>query len=125
MYLTLTSIHASFAILSILGFAARGYLKVSRNRLPDSFAYRVLPHIIDTGLLLSAIVLVVLSGQYPFQTGWVTAKLLALVVYIGLGIALLRSDADRQRRILLYVLTLLTGIYILMVALSKNPLVVF
>lgn len=122
MYLTIKIIHASFALISILGFAWRGYLKVSRNELPRHFVYRVLPHIVDTILLTSAIFLVALSGQYPFVVSWVTAKVLALLVYIGLGITLMRSQADQGRRRLLYGLTLLSGIYILLVAASKSAI---
>ena len=122
MYLTLKIIHASCALLSILGFAGRGFLKVSRNEVPGHFAFRVLPHIIDTLLLVSAILLVILSGQYPFVVGWVTAKVLALLAYIGLGIALMRSSGDKNQRAVLYGLTLLVAVYILSVAISKNPM---
>ncbi len=121
MYLTIKILHASFALLSILGFAGRGYLKVSRNEIPTHFVHRVLPHIVDTVLLLSAITLVVLSRQYPFVSPWVTAKVIALVLYIGLGIALKRSQGSKAQRGTLYALTLLCGLYMLMVAVTKSP----
>ncbi len=121
MYLTLKIIHASCAILSILGFAGRGFLKVTRNQVPGNFVYRVLPHIIDTILLLSALILVVISGQYPFVVPWVTAKVFALLAYIGLGISLMRADTDKRGRVVLYTLSLISGVYILLVAMTKNP----
>ena len=122
MYLTIKIIHASCAILSILGFAGRGFLKVSKGEVPPKFVFKVLPHIVDTVLLLSAITLVVMSGQYPFVSPWVTAKVLVLVAYIVLGILLMRLDLSKQGRGALYATTLLCGIYMIMVAITKNPL---
>lgn len=51
---------------------------------------RILPHLIDTVLLASALTLVFWSGQYPFQQSLLTAKLLALLVYIALGTVALK-----------------------------------
>ncbi len=36
-------------------------------------------------MLTSALTFVFWSGQYPFVQPWLTAKVLALVMYIGLG----------------------------------------
>jgi uncharacterized membrane protein SirB2 len=121
MYAIVKFIHVSCVILSLSGFAVRGFLKVVYDRVPSRFAYRVLPHLIDTLLLGSAVVLAVLARQYPFVSPWVTAKVVALLVYIGLGILLMRLSLDPRRRALLYGLALLSGVYIVLVALSKNP----
>ena len=122
LYIIIRIIHSSCALLSVAGFAGRGYLKFSTGEVPQKFAFKVLPHIVDTVLLLSAIVLVILSGQYPFSSPWVTAKVLTLVVYIALGILLMRLNTDKSVRGILYVLALCCGVYMITVAITKNPL---
>lgn len=122
LYVILRIIHSSCALLSIFGFAGRGYLKVSRNEVPQKFVFKVLPHIIDTVLLTSAIVLVFMSGQYPFVSPWVTAKVLTLIAYITLGILLMRLQLEQPARIAVFSLALLCAVYLVMVAITKNPI---
>ncbi|MBL4820330.1 MAG: SirB2 family protein [Gammaproteobacteria bacterium] len=50
MYLVVKIIHVSCAAISILGFAVRGYLKISKHHVASGFTQKVLPHIIDTAL---------------------------------------------------------------------------
>lgn len=119
-YMLIKIIHMTCAILSIIGFTARGILKLKGSATLDKKLVKVLPHVIDTFLLLSAIVLVVMSGQYPFTTPWVTAKLLGLIVYIGLGVFVLKKAKTQQSRIIAFVLALATVAYILMVASTKQ-----
>ena len=121
-YAIIRIIHSSCALLSILGFAIRGYGKVSRGEVPQTFAFKVLPHIVDTILLVSAIALVIMSGQYPFVSPWVTAKVIALVVYISFGILLMRLKVEKAARGAIYAVSLLCGAYMVMVAVSKNPI---
>ena len=53
---------------------------------------KIVPHVVDTLLLVSALTLVFGSDQYPFEQPLLTAKVLALIVYIALGtIALKRG----------------------------------
>ncbi len=69
----------------------------SSQRL-QSIWVKIIPHINDTVLLVSAIILVVLSLQYPITTAWINAKIIALLIYIILGtIALKRGKTMRIR----------------------------
>jgi uncharacterized membrane protein SirB2 len=119
-YILFKIIHMSFAIISILGFATRGILKIQGSAVLEKKLVKVLPHVVDTVLLASAIVLVVMSGQYPFSTPWVTAKLLGLIVYIGLGVFVMKKAKTQKSRIIAFVLALVTVAYILMVASTKQ-----
>ena len=57
---------------------------------------RSCPHVNDTLLLTSGFGLAVMLGQYPCVNGWLTAKLVALIVYIVLGtVALKRGKTKR------------------------------
>ncbi|MDO6806262.1 SirB2 family protein, partial [Wenyingzhuangia sp. 1_MG-2023] len=77
----------------------------------------ILPHVIDTILLVFAIWLCVLIGQYPIVDGWLTGKVIGLVVLIGAGVV-----AIRQRNIPAAVLTLAMYGYLIGVAKSHNLL---
>ncbi len=84
-------------------------------------ATRVLPHIVDTLLLLSAISMLVLLRLSPLVAPWLMAKIVALPVYIGLGMLALRPGRSRWVRVTAWLLALLCAGYIVSVAYSKNP----
>jgi uncharacterized membrane protein SirB2 len=83
---------------------------------------RVAPHVIDSLLLGSAITLAVLSGQYPFVQTWLTAKFLALLAYILLGMMALKRGRTKAIRGRFFILALLSYVYIVSVALTRSPL---
>ena len=56
---------------------------------------KIVPHVVDTLLLVSALTLVFGSDQYPFEQPWLTAKVLALIVYIALGTIELKGGQNQ------------------------------
>jgi uncharacterized membrane protein SirB2 len=58
---------------------------------------KVLPHINDTFLLLFGVLLAVTLQMSPGQQPWLMAKLIALVIYIGLGVMALKRPARGQK----------------------------
>lgn len=121
MYLLLRHLHITCAILSVSGFALRGALWLAGSQLPRRSWVRRATDANDALLLLAAIGLVITTHQYPIQTSWVTAKLLALLLYIVLGIALFRFARSTRARVLVWASALATATYIFSVAMSKNP----
>jgi uncharacterized membrane protein SirB2 len=121
MYLALKFLHVSCVVLSLAGFVLRGIWRMKDSPLGNARLSRVLPHLIDTTLLLSAVSLAFLARQYPFVNAWLSAKLLGLVVYIGLGTVALGEAGSRARRGVAFALALVTYSYIVSVALSKDP----
>ena len=83
---------------------------------------RVLPHLVDTLLLASAVGMLVVLEVSPFAFDWLSAKLAALLVYIALGMVALRFGRSRQLRIGAFWLALATGLYIVSVAYTKSPM---
>lgn len=119
-YLWLKHLHISCVVLSGSLFALRGgWMLWAPHRLQRGWV-RVLPHGIDTVLLLSAVGLAVWSGQYPLAQGWLTAKLLALLVYIVLGSVALKHGRTRAVRASALVAALLVLAFITSVALRKQ-----
>ncbi len=84
-YLVLKHLHVSCVVLSGLGFLLRGIWMLRDSPALKHWLVKVLPHLVDTVLLGSAILMAVASGQYPFAAGWLTAKLFGLLAYIVFG----------------------------------------
>lgn len=83
---------------------------------------KILPHVIDTILLLSAIKLMVILNQYPPEQSWLTAKIIGLICYIGFGIVALKRGKTKTVRIGAFLLALASVGYILSVAITRNPI---
>lgn len=118
-YSLLRILHISCAVLTLLGFILRGYWMWVGSPLLRARIVRVLPHIVDTVLLGSAIALVMISRQYPFVVDWVTLKVFLLLVYIVLGTFALKRGKTMAVRRACFGLALLTIASIFAVALTK------
>jgi len=120
-YLIAKYLHVGCVALSLAGFAARGLLMLAGSPLLTARVLRVLPHVIDTLLLASALWLAALIGQYPFVHGWLTAKVLGLLAYIAFGTYALRRGRTLQRRAAAFAAALIAAAYVVAVALTRDP----
>jgi uncharacterized membrane protein SirB2 len=112
-------VHVGAAAISIALFAVRGaWMLWSPARLGRAWV-RLLPHVVDTLLLASALWLAFQIGGFP---SWVAAKVLALLGYIALGTVALKRGRTRSQRIVALVAALATFAYIVSVAITKSPL---
>ncbi|WP_220719428.1 SirB2 family protein [Agarivorans litoreus] len=118
-------LHMSLAMLSILGFIFRWMLALFGSSLLERTWLKVLPHIIDTGLLVAAILLCVMLQQYPIAQDWLTAKVVLLVVYIVLGMFALKRAPNQLVRLLAGLAAIAVFAQILVVAFSRSPLGLF
>jgi uncharacterized membrane protein SirB2 len=121
-YPAIKLLHMSCAWLSISGFLLRGCWSLLESPLLRHPLARKIPITIDTLLLLSALAMATLSGQWPLQQGWLTAKLLALLVYILLGMVALHWGKTRAQRGLGVFAAVVVFVYILGVATQRTPL---
>ena len=124
LYYTIKLVHLSSVVLSISGFMLRGYWMMSSSPLLQARAAKILPHIIDTVLLASALLMVYMSAQYPFVESWLTVKVFALIAYIILGTIALKRGKTRRQRIVAWLLSILVFAYIVLVALSRSPFLI-
>lgn len=120
-YFWLKHIHMTCAGLSLTGFILRGYWMQQQSPRLQHPLTRTLPHIIDTLLLLSAIGLTLILGQYPFTAPWLTAKVTALLLYILLGSLAIKRGPSLRIRIIAFYSALAVFGYILSVALTHSP----
>lgn len=120
-YLALKHLHVTCALLSGSFFALRGIWMLRDSARLQQRWVRIAPHIIDTLLLGSALIMVFWSQQYPFVQPWLTAKVLALLAYIGIGTVALKRGRTKRVRAAAFVAALATFAYIVSVALTRQP----
>jgi uncharacterized membrane protein SirB2 len=121
MYATIKMLHIACATLSATGFACRGALMLIDSPLLTKRWLRIVPHVNDTILLTAAIALAVMLGQFPLTHSWLTAKVVGLCVYIGLGTMALGRRYDKRVRALCWLAAMAVFGYIVSVAISKDP----
>ena len=119
-YGELRFLHIAAALASGAGFTLRGaWMLVDSPRLGARWV-RVVPHVVDTLLLASALALVFASGQSPGALPWLNAKVVALLAYVGCGLFALRRGR-KAVRVLCFVLALACYAYIVTTARTRDP----
>lgn len=121
-YLALKNLHLATLTITLALFLLRGAWMMADSPRLQARWVRIVPHVNDTLLLLSGIALAVLIQQYPLVHGWLTAKLLALIVYIVLGTLALKRGKTKSQRVAAWFAALLTFGYMVAVALAHDPL---
>lgn len=112
-------IHMSAASLSFLGFILRGFWMFKDSPLLQAKLTKILPHIIDTILLVGAIYLVYQLDVNVFETHWILAKIILLVAYILIGTIALKRGKTKQIRIIAFIVSLLIILAIFAIAAIK------
>ncbi|GAA5134255.1 SirB2 family protein [Alloalcanivorax gelatiniphagus] len=125
MYTLIKHLHISLAAASITLFVTRAWWSVrDTSRLRRRWV-RVLPHVIDTGLLACGVTLMVMLRAWPQHTPWLAAKLVALLVYIGLGAVVIKggrsATLNPTTRATFAVLAVAVFAYMVGVAVRHHP----
>ena len=120
-YLTLKTIHVASIATSYALFLLRGIWMVRGSALLQRRWVRIVPHVVDTVLLASAIALTITIGQYPLANDWLTAKVAGLLLYIVLGTVALRRGRTRRTRVVAWVAAQTVFFYIVAVAITRRP----
>jgi len=120
-YATIKLVHQSAVALSVTGFFVRGVASFAGAGWVRSTAAKSLPHVVDTVLLLSALTLAWMLRLTPGDAPWLLAKIVGLVVYVGLGVVALRPAGSVAVRAIAWAAALATVGWIVSVAITKNP----
>ncbi|MDO8813092.1 MAG: SirB2 family protein [Gallionella sp.] len=118
----LKHIHVSCAAISFALFFLRGIWSFNGSPIMRQRWVKIVPHIVDTLLLASALALAFTLRQYPFVDTWLTAKFFGLVLYILLGSIALKHGKSKTIRITAWFAALVVFAYIVLVAARHNPL---
>jgi len=116
----LKNIHVLAAVISLSLFILRGLGHFRAARFMTQRWVRIVPHVNDTILLLSAIMLAMQIGQSPLSAGWLMAKVLALLAYILLGMVALKWARTLPLQIAAWCAALFVFAYIISVAVTKQ-----
>ena len=120
-YTDIRFLHVGCVAFSGALFTLRGLLRVGDVAVANHIALRVSSYVIDSTLLIAAILLTTILHQYPFVNGWLTAKLLLLLLYILLGSIALKRAQTPAGRLASLVAALSTFSLIIAVAVTHQP----
>lgn len=113
--------HLTALAISFLLFFVRGYLMMRGSNASKHRAFLIAPHIVNLLLIGSGIALAVVLHFNPANQPWLAVKLVALVIYIALGVLTFKHPSLKIRKIL-WLSALIVFAFIISVAQSKNPL---
>ena len=119
-YASIKALHMTLAFVSLSGFMLRGYWSIIGSELLQRRWAKILPHIVDTFLLTTAVLLMVILGQHPGNQTWLAAKFIALIFYIGFGTLAIKRAPTVRLKSIFFVLAIGTFIYIVGVALAHD-----
>lgn len=122
MYTLLKTIHVLTAVLTLVSFSLRGVWMLRGSPMLWRRWVKIVPHVIDAILLASAIALMVQIHQYPGTQAWLTAKVVAIVIYIVLGSIALKRGRTKAMQGTAWVGALAVYAYILAVALTHRAM---
>ncbi len=121
-YLTLKTVHVACVVLSYALFFIRGVWMMRDSALLTRRWVKIVPHVNDTVLLASAIAIAVMIRQYPFVNAWLTAKVIGLAVYIGLGMMALKRGRTKRARIAAWIAAQVVFFYVVAVAFTRSAM---
>ena len=125
IYTAALYVHISCVLVSIFFFILRGIWMIQDSYLLKLKLVRVLPHVVDSTLLLAAVVLTFITRQYPITHDWLTVKVVALVVYVLLGMVALGRGKTMKIRIVFFGFAIATFGFMLSVAYYHHPMGIF
>jgi uncharacterized membrane protein SirB2 len=119
-------VHIAMVVCSGSLFLLRGLLvQLGRERIAMAAPVRYLSYTIDTTLLTAALMLLTILPHGFFANGWLTMKLVLVVVYVVLGVYALRRGRTPRARLASYVAALLVFAFIITIARAHHPLGIF
>ncbi|NIF20123.1 SirB2 family protein [Candidatus Pantoea multigeneris] len=124
-YPLIKNLHILTVFITVSLFLLRFYWQRTGSVMLQRRWVRIAPHINDTFLLLTGVLLVLITHFYPFspQGSWLTEKLIAVIIYIALAsVALSRRQRSTKTRWVGGVVALLAVMVVIDLAVTKMPI---
>lgn len=115
-------VHIGCVILSYSLFFLRGVWMLRDSSSLQQHWVKVAPHIVDTALILSAITLAWQLGISPLAAPWLAAKIVALLLYIAVGMMALKLGKTKRVRLISWLTAQLLFFYMVSVAVTHDPM---
>lgn len=116
------SVHIASVALSYSLFFVRGVWMLRGSPVLQRRWVRIAPHMVDTVLLGSAILLAWRLGFSPLEHPWLAAKIIALLLYIVIGSVAMKRGKTRRIRLIAWLTAQAVFFYIVSVAVTHDPL---
>jgi len=113
-------VHILTAFMSISFFTLRFLWVMRDSSMMTKRWVKIVPHVNDTILLIAAIILAVSIQQYPFIHSWLTAKFIALLLYIIFGMFALKRAKSKLTKGVFFILAVSSFGYIVLVAVTRT-----
>ena len=119
-YLFVKYSHQIFVAITILLFNIRFFLLWRHPEKPLAGIWKAMPHLNDTMLLFTGLWLMKITHFSPFNAPWLGMKILLLLVYIVLGMIMMRSRPRSAKFYIVYVLAMSCVATIVFLAKTKT-----
>lgn len=120
MYMAFKHLHLTMVAITILLFLIRAVMLLAWPKGLQKKLFKILPHVVDTLLILSAVGLLVAMQMNPLHVGWVLAKIVGLLLYIAFAVYAFKKANSLGEKILGLALAGTALIYIAKVALARS-----
>lgn len=114
-------VHVTCVALSYSLFFLRGVWMLRDSPALQRRWVKYAPHAVDTLLLASAVTLAWQLGISPLEAPWLAAKIVALLLYIGIGSVTLKRGKTMRVRIVAWLTAQVVFLYIVSVAVTRDP----
>ncbi len=114
-------LHVASVALSYALFFLRGVWMLRGTLAMRGRWVRIAPHVVDSVLLASAVLLAVRLGFSPLNAPWLLTKIAALLLYIALGAVALRRGRTQRIRLAAWLSAQAVFFYIVSVAVTHDP----
>lgn len=121
-YPTLKLIHVTTVVITGSLFTLRFVWMMNGTLEQRGRWVSTLPHVNDTLLFISGLIIASIIGQLPLQASWLTAKLFVLLAYILLGSVALKRGKSSQIRRWSGFAAITCYLLIISIALTRNPI---
>ena len=91
-FIAFKHLHVSIVALSVLLFVLRFIWRSIDAPIAKQKWVKIVPHIIDTCLLLTIVGMLVHWQQWPWETPWLLNKLVGLIGYILFGLVAMKAQ---------------------------------
>jgi len=119
MYAGLLLLHKIAVLTSISVFFIRGLGVIYERQWVTRKPVKIVPHIVDTVLILSAVGIVLVT-PFAFSDPWILLKTLGVLVYVGLSVLVFKIAKSRAQRALFWALNLAVLFFLVAVAVEKQ-----
>ena len=119
-YLFVKYSHQIFVAITILLFNIRFFLLWRHPEKSLAGIWKAMPHLNDTMLLFTGLWLMKITHFSPFNAPWLGMKILLLLVYIVLGMIMMRSRPRSLKFYIVYVLAMSCVATIVFLAKTKT-----